>query len=41
LQHFFQISRVSENQVADSFSMQRTYKIPDLYLFPPGGDEDQ
>lgn len=41
LQHFFQISRVSESQVADSFSMQRTYKIPDLYLFPPGGDEDQ
>jgi competence protein ComFB len=41
LQHFFQISRVSENQVADSFSMQRTYKIPDLYLFPPGDEEDQ
>jgi competence protein ComFB len=41
LQHFFTISVVSEELVQTSYSMQRTYKIPDLYLFPPGNDEEE
>lgn len=41
LRHFFEIEVVSEAKATGSFSMQRTFKLPDLYLFPPGGDEDQ
>jgi competence protein ComFB len=40
LQHFFSIPVISEELVQTSYSMQRTYKIPDLYLFPPGNDEE-
>jgi competence protein ComFB len=38
--HFFTIPVISELQSVNSFSMERTFKLPDLYLFPPGGDED-
>jgi competence protein ComFB len=38
--HFFAIPVVSEAGNAESFSMDRTFKLPDLCLFPPGGDED-
>jgi competence protein ComFB len=38
--HFFQIPVISEINDAESFSTDRTFKLPDLYLFPPGGDED-
>jgi competence protein ComFB len=38
--HFFVIPVVSEAGDAESFSMGRTFKLSDLYLFPPGGDED-
>ncbi|MFP3042102.1 late competence development ComFB family protein [Treponema primitia] len=38
--HFFEIPVISELGDAGSFSMDRTIKLPDLYLFPPGGDED-
>lgn len=40
LRHFFEISVVSEEKAAASFSMQRTFKLPDLYLFPVGEEED-
>jgi competence protein ComFB len=39
LTHFFEIPVISEIQPAGSFSMQRTFKLPDLYMFPPGEDE--
>jgi competence protein ComFB len=38
--HFFVIPVVSETDDVESFSMGRTFKLPDLYLFPPGGDSD-
>lgn len=34
LHHILTISVISEDQIQTSYSMQRTYKIPDLYLFP-------
>ena len=40
LTHFFEIPVISEIGDAKSFSMVRTLKLPDLYLFHPGGDED-
>ncbi|AEF84482.1 conserved hypothetical protein [Treponema primitia ZAS-2] len=40
LNHFFQVPVVSESRSAGSFSMGRTFKLPDLYMFPPGGDDD-
>jgi competence protein ComFB len=40
MHHFFSIPVVSEAGDAESFSMDRTFKLPDLYLFPPGGDDD-
>lgn len=40
MNHFFAIPVVSEAGNAESFSMDRTFKLPDLCLFPPGGDED-
>jgi competence protein ComFB len=40
LQHYFKIPVISELQAAGTFSMERTFKLPDLYVFPPGGDED-
>ncbi|MFA6507119.1 MAG: late competence development ComFB family protein [Treponemataceae bacterium] len=40
LKHHFEVTVTSEHQVSTSFSMERTFKLPDLYLFPPGGEED-
>jgi competence protein ComFB len=40
LNHFFKIPVISEIQSAASFSMDRTFKLPDLYMFPPGKDEE-
>ncbi len=40
LQHFFEIQVVSQEHVTSSFSVERTFKLPDLYLFSPGGEED-
>ena len=39
LNHFFKIPVASEIQSADSFSLSRTFKLPDLYMFPPGEAE--
>ena len=40
LRHYFEVTVISEHEAASSFSMQRTFKIPDLYLFPPGEEQD-
>jgi competence protein ComFB len=40
MRHYFTISISSEAGDVESFSMGRTFKLPDLYLFPPGNDED-
>jgi competence protein ComFB len=40
LNHFFKIPVISEIQTAGSFSMDRTFKLPDLYLFPPGVEDE-
>jgi len=39
LTHFFKVSATSEIQVAGSFTLKRTFKLPDLYMFPPGEAE--
>ena len=40
LNHALSINVVSE-LAAPSISLSRTYKLPDLYLFPPGEEKDQ
>ncbi|MDR2068558.1 MAG: late competence development ComFB family protein [Spirochaetaceae bacterium] len=40
LHHFFQIPVTSELKSVRSFSINRTFKIQDLYMFPLGGDEE-
>jgi competence protein ComFB len=40
LNHFFKIPVVSDAYTASSFSLVRTVKLSDLYLFPPGNEED-
>jgi competence protein ComFB len=39
LTHTFKIPVASEIQAAMSFSPDRTFKLPDLYMFPPGEAE--
>ncbi|MDR0496410.1 MAG: late competence development ComFB family protein [Treponema sp.] len=39
LNHFFKIPVASEIQAASSFNLDRTFKLPDLYMFPPGEAE--
>ena len=39
LTHFFKIPVASEIRIAGSFNLNRTFKLPDLYLFPPGEAE--
>jgi competence protein ComFB len=41
LNHFFQIPVISDDQSVNAFSMGRTIKLPDLYMFPPGTEEGQ
>jgi competence protein ComFB len=38
--HFFKIPVTSELQTADTYSMKRSFKLPNLYLFPEGGEDD-
>ena len=40
LNHFFNVAVKSEIQAASSFTLDRTFKLPDLYMFPPGGEEE-
>jgi competence protein ComFB len=37
--HFFSIPSVSKILTSFSYSLNRTYKLPDLYIFPPGEAE--
>jgi len=39
LNHFFSISAVSKFHNPQSYALNRTFKLPDLYLFPPGEAE--
>lgn len=39
--HFFNITAVSKFHTPHSYTMNRTFKLPDLYLFPPGNDEEE
>ena len=41
LNHFMKIPVLSELNEASSYSMARTFKLPDLYMFPPGSEEDE
>jgi len=37
--HFFKIPVASELRASGSFTLERTFKLPDLYMFPPGEAE--
>ena len=39
LAHVFKIPVASEIRATGSFSLDRTFKLPDLYMFPPGEAE--
>jgi competence protein ComFB len=39
LTHFFAISMTSKFHNPQSYALNRTFKLPDLYLFPPGEAE--
>jgi competence protein ComFB len=39
LKHFFKIPVISELKNITTFSRERTFKLPDLYLFPPGEED--
>ena len=41
LTHFLKIPVISELRSAGAYSMARTFKLPDLYMFPPGGEEEE
>ena len=40
LHHFFNVSSTSKFHTAHSYALNRTFKLPDLYIFPPGDEED-
>ncbi|MDR2375861.1 MAG: late competence development ComFB family protein [Treponema sp.] len=40
LNHFFKIPVISDAHRVSSFSLTHTVKLPDLYLFPPGNDDE-
>ncbi|MCL2443945.1 MAG: late competence development ComFB family protein [Treponema sp.] len=39
LSHFFSISATSKFHNPQSYALNRTFKLPDLYIFPPGEAE--
>lgn len=39
LTHFFSITTVSKFHTPHSYALNRRYKLPDLYIFPPGDAE--
>jgi competence protein ComFB len=41
LYHFFEMPVTSEAQRHSAFSMGRTVKLPDLYMFPPTEEEEE
>jgi competence protein ComFB len=40
LNHFFKIPVISDTRTGLAYSTARTVKLPDLYLFPPGCEEE-
>ena len=40
LSHFFSITSISKFHNPQSYALNRTFKLPDLYLFPPGEKEE-
>lgn len=40
LNHFFKLSSTSKFHTAQSYALNRTYKLPDLYLFPPENQDN-
>jgi competence protein ComFB len=41
LNHFFSISSKSKYHTVQSYTLNRTYKLPDLYIFPPDSEEQE
>jgi competence protein ComFB len=41
LNHFFKIPVISDIQSALAYSIERTFKLSDLYMFPPGDEDDE
>ena len=39
LNHIFRVPVISEILTKDSFSLMRSFKLPDLFMFPPGANE--
>lgn len=39
INHFFRITSVSKYHTPNSYTLNRTFKLPDLYIFPPGEAE--
>jgi competence protein ComFB len=39
MSHFFSIKSTSKYHTPQSYTLNRTFKLPDLYLFPPGEAE--
>jgi competence protein ComFB len=39
LNHFFNITAISKFHTPHSYALNRTFKLPDLYIFPPGEAE--
>jgi len=37
--HHFKVPAISQEQTAVPFSIERTFKLPDQYMFPPGEAE--
>jgi len=40
LNHFFNITSTSRFHSSQSYTLNRTFKLPDLYIFPPGNDDE-
>lgn len=40
LSHFIELRFSAQSSAQDQFSMQEVYRLPDLYLFPPGHEDD-
>jgi competence protein ComFB len=40
LNHFFTLSSTSKFHTSHSYALNRTFKLPDLYIFPPDADHE-
>jgi len=41
LNHFFTVTSICKFHTPNSYALNRTLKLPDLYIFPPGSDEEE